>query len=171
MRRDITESEAEAIIVVAAEHFANFFMNNMPVYCIGMADRYEGPIEDPEWLKLLGLRYWVTLDYQSELLPKSCRGLMWLFPKNGSLITVSVCHLIFLRLSTKCRLYRPISIAKALHWHRYTEHGNLAKRFVEHVIRFRKNSNCWCRWYFSLASDSWFWKNQSCVGPRIYGSV
>jgi len=52
MRRDITESEAEAIIVVAAEHFANFFMNNMPAYCIGMADHYEGPIEDPEWLKI-----------------------------------------------------------------------------------------------------------------------
>ncbi len=30
-----------------AEHFANFFMNNMPAYAIGMADHYEGPIEDP----------------------------------------------------------------------------------------------------------------------------
>ena len=30
-----------------AEHFANFFMNNMPAFAMGMADRYEGPIEDP----------------------------------------------------------------------------------------------------------------------------
>lgn len=40
----------DAVIVIAAEHFANFFMNNMPAYAIGMADRYEGPIEDPKWL-------------------------------------------------------------------------------------------------------------------------
>ncbi len=52
MRQDIVDAEAEALIVIAAEHFANFFMNNMPAYCIGMADEYEGPIEDPEWLKI-----------------------------------------------------------------------------------------------------------------------
>ena len=40
----------EALIVVAAEHFANFFMNNMPSFAIGMADHYSGPIEDPGWL-------------------------------------------------------------------------------------------------------------------------
>jgi len=42
----------EALIVVAAEHFANFFMNNMPAYCVGMADHYEGPIEDEQWLAI-----------------------------------------------------------------------------------------------------------------------
>lgn len=52
MRQAIEDSGAEALIVVAAEHFANFFMNNMPSYAIGMADEYEGPIEDPEWLKI-----------------------------------------------------------------------------------------------------------------------
>lgn len=52
MRQDIVNAGAEALIIVAAEHFANFFMNNMPAYCIGMADEYEGPIEDPEWLKI-----------------------------------------------------------------------------------------------------------------------
>ena len=46
----LRESRPDAVIVVAAEHFANFFMNNMPAYAIGMADRYEGPIEDPGWL-------------------------------------------------------------------------------------------------------------------------
>ncbi|MBF5005432.1 DODA-type extradiol aromatic ring-opening family dioxygenase [Diaphorobacter caeni] len=40
----------DAVIVVAAEHFANFFMNNMPSFAIGIADAYEGPIEDPAWL-------------------------------------------------------------------------------------------------------------------------
>ena len=45
-------AKPDAVIVIAAEHFANFFMNNMPAYAIGMADEYEGPIEDPEWLRI-----------------------------------------------------------------------------------------------------------------------
>ncbi len=52
MRADIEASGAEAIVVIAAEHFANFFMNNMPSFAIGMADFYDGPIEDPDWLKI-----------------------------------------------------------------------------------------------------------------------
>ena len=50
MRADIVASGAEAVVVIAAEHFANFFMNNMPSFAIGMADFYDGPIEDPGWL-------------------------------------------------------------------------------------------------------------------------
>ena len=47
---ELRASGAEALIVIAAEHFANFFMDNMPAYCIGIGERYDGPIEDPEWL-------------------------------------------------------------------------------------------------------------------------
>ena len=50
MGEQLRASKPDAVIVVAAEHFANFFMNNMPAYAIGMADHYEGPIEDPKWL-------------------------------------------------------------------------------------------------------------------------
>lgn len=49
-RLAIQNTGAEILMVVAAEHFANFFMNNMPAYCIGIGDAYEGPIEDPKWL-------------------------------------------------------------------------------------------------------------------------
>jgi 2,3-dihydroxyphenylpropionate 1,2-dioxygenase len=52
MRLDIEATEPDAIMVMAAEHFANFFMNNMPSFAVGMADFYDGPIEDPEWLKI-----------------------------------------------------------------------------------------------------------------------
>jgi 2,3-dihydroxyphenylpropionate 1,2-dioxygenase len=52
LRRRIEAARPDALIVVAAEHFANFFMNNMPAYCVGMADHYEGPIEDEEWLAI-----------------------------------------------------------------------------------------------------------------------
>jgi aromatic ring-opening dioxygenase catalytic subunit (LigB family) len=47
---ELEACQPDALIMVAAEHFANFFMDNMPAYCMGMADYYEGPIEDEEWL-------------------------------------------------------------------------------------------------------------------------
>ncbi|MGI9285224.1 MAG: hypothetical protein ACR2P1_07525 [Pseudomonadales bacterium] len=50
MRSQLEAAKPDALIVIAAEHFANFFMNNMPAYCMGMAEEYEGPIEDPQWL-------------------------------------------------------------------------------------------------------------------------
>jgi len=52
MREQLTATRPDALIVVAAEHFANFFMNNMPSFAIGMADHYAGPIEAPEWLRI-----------------------------------------------------------------------------------------------------------------------
>ncbi|MEQ8697647.1 MAG: hypothetical protein RLT05_13950 [Bauldia litoralis] len=50
MREQMEAAQPDALIVVGAEHFANFFMNNMPAFCVGMADHYEGPIEDPDWI-------------------------------------------------------------------------------------------------------------------------
>jgi aromatic ring-opening dioxygenase catalytic subunit (LigB family) len=50
MGRELAAASPDALIIVAAEHFANFFMNNMPAFAMGLADSYAGPIEDPEWL-------------------------------------------------------------------------------------------------------------------------
>jgi 2,3-dihydroxyphenylpropionate 1,2-dioxygenase len=50
MGDDLRASKPDVLIVVAAEHFANFFMNNMPAFAVGMAENYEGPIEDAQWL-------------------------------------------------------------------------------------------------------------------------
>src|SRR5260221_12709291 len=52
MRRALEDARPDALVVIAAEHFANFFMNNMPSFAIGMAEDYEGPIEDPDWLRI-----------------------------------------------------------------------------------------------------------------------
>jgi aromatic ring-opening dioxygenase catalytic subunit (LigB family) len=52
MGEDLRATRPDALVVVAAEHFANFFMNNMPAFAVGMADDYEGPIEDPAWLRI-----------------------------------------------------------------------------------------------------------------------
>jgi aromatic ring-opening dioxygenase catalytic subunit (LigB family) len=49
-RQDILATRPDALMIVAAEHFANFFMNNMPAFAVGMGESYSGPIEDPEWL-------------------------------------------------------------------------------------------------------------------------
>ena len=51
-RKDIEAAGTETLIVVAAEHFANFFMNNMPAFCMGIGEHHTGPIEDPAWLKI-----------------------------------------------------------------------------------------------------------------------
>jgi len=52
----LRETRPDAIVVVGAEHFANFFMDNMPAYAMGMADHYDGPIEDPAWLGIARTR-------------------------------------------------------------------------------------------------------------------
>ena len=69
----IAEARADALIVVGAEHFANFFMNNMPAYAIGMADHYEGPIEDPEWLGIRPVRAPGNAELSSRLIQKVMR--------------------------------------------------------------------------------------------------
>ena len=52
MRQALEEARPDALVVIAAEHFANFFMNNMPAFAMGMADHYEGPIEDETWIAI-----------------------------------------------------------------------------------------------------------------------
>jgi len=52
MREKIRAARPDALIAISAEHFANFFMNNMPSFAVGMADYYDGPIENPEWLRI-----------------------------------------------------------------------------------------------------------------------
>ena len=62
------EARPDALIIIAAEHFANFFMDNMPAYAIGMADHYEGPIEDPGWLGIARTRVPGNADLSSRLI-------------------------------------------------------------------------------------------------------
>jgi 2,3-dihydroxyphenylpropionate 1,2-dioxygenase len=56
MRRNIEATDPDALVVISSEHFGNFFNNNMPAYAVGMADYYEGPIEDPQWLGIPKVR-------------------------------------------------------------------------------------------------------------------
>lgn len=51
-REAIELAKADAIVVVSSEHFANFFMDNMPTFSIGIGEEHEGPIENPDWLNI-----------------------------------------------------------------------------------------------------------------------
>ena len=52
LRIAIEAARPDALVVIAAEHFANFFMSNMPAFAMGMAEHYEGPFEDEAWLRI-----------------------------------------------------------------------------------------------------------------------
>ena len=46
----LAASEPDVIVALTVEHWANFFLNSMPTFCIGRAHHYDGPIE--EWLRI-----------------------------------------------------------------------------------------------------------------------
>ncbi|MGI9644875.1 MAG: extradiol ring-cleavage dioxygenase [Ilumatobacteraceae bacterium] len=74
MRAALEATEPDAVMVVAAEHFANFFMDNMPSFAIGMADFYDGPIEDPGWLGIDKVRVPGDRDLSRRLITEVMRG-------------------------------------------------------------------------------------------------
>jgi aromatic ring-opening dioxygenase catalytic subunit (LigB family) len=46
----LAAAHPDVIVALTVEHWANFFLNNMPAFCIGRAEYYDGPVE--EWLKI-----------------------------------------------------------------------------------------------------------------------
>jgi aromatic ring-opening dioxygenase catalytic subunit (LigB family) len=50
MGHRIADARPQALVLISNEHMQNFFLNNLPTVCVGMADCYEGPIES--WIKL-----------------------------------------------------------------------------------------------------------------------
>lgn len=46
----LAASKPDVIVALSVEHWANFFLNQMPSFCIGRADHYDGPVE--EWLRI-----------------------------------------------------------------------------------------------------------------------
>jgi 2,3-dihydroxyphenylpropionate 1,2-dioxygenase len=46
----LAASKPDAIVALTVEHWANFFLNHMPAFCIGRAAHYDGPVE--EWLRI-----------------------------------------------------------------------------------------------------------------------
>ena len=45
VRGYVEKAEPDVIIEVDSDHFVNFFLNNLPTFCVGMAEEAEGPQE------------------------------------------------------------------------------------------------------------------------------
>lgn len=48
MRLGLAQARPDALVVIAPDHFSNFFIDNMPAACVTMNEDYPGPVED--WL-------------------------------------------------------------------------------------------------------------------------
>ena len=48
LRGQIKSAAPDLLLVVAPDHFSNFFVDNMPAACVTLNEAYEGPVED--WL-------------------------------------------------------------------------------------------------------------------------
>ena len=46
--RRITEARPDVIVAIGADHWANFFLENMPAICVGVGEKHDGPPE--QWL-------------------------------------------------------------------------------------------------------------------------
>jgi len=49
MGRDFEAGKPDVLVVLSNDHLHNFFLNNFPALCIGVAEHYDSPIE--HWLK------------------------------------------------------------------------------------------------------------------------
>ena len=45
VREQVEKAEPDMIIEVDSDHFVNFFYNNLPSFCVGMAEEAQGPQE------------------------------------------------------------------------------------------------------------------------------
>jgi 2,3-dihydroxyphenylpropionate 1,2-dioxygenase len=51
LRRRLDAARPDVLVVIAPEHWANFFLDNMPAFCLGLADEFWGPT-DEEFVKI-----------------------------------------------------------------------------------------------------------------------
>ncbi len=54
LRTQFKRSHSDLLLVIAPDHFSNFFVDNMPAACVSMNEFYPGPIED--WLGMPKMR-------------------------------------------------------------------------------------------------------------------
>lgn len=50
LRRRLADARLDVLVLFTAEHWANFFLDHMSAFCIGLAGTFTGPIES--WLKI-----------------------------------------------------------------------------------------------------------------------
>jgi aromatic ring-opening dioxygenase catalytic subunit (LigB family) len=50
LRAAVSAARPDALVVIAPDHFSNFFIDNMPAACVATNEVYHGPVED--WLHM-----------------------------------------------------------------------------------------------------------------------
>lgn len=50
LQEGLARAKPDVLVAITVEHWANFFLDNIPPFCLGRADHYKGPIEP--WLKI-----------------------------------------------------------------------------------------------------------------------
>jgi hypothetical protein len=50
LRRSLEASGTEVLVLLTSEHWANFFLDHVSPYCVGLAESFEGPVEP--WLRV-----------------------------------------------------------------------------------------------------------------------
>jgi 2,3-dihydroxyphenylpropionate 1,2-dioxygenase len=68
----LAASQPDTIVALTVEHWANFFLNGMPAFCIGRAGYYDGPVE--EWLRIPKARVQGDSKLASELIDACLDG-------------------------------------------------------------------------------------------------
>ena len=48
--REIADARPDALVLISDDHLHNFFLNNLPAFCVGLATSYQSPMEG--WLKI-----------------------------------------------------------------------------------------------------------------------
>ena len=51
LRARLEAARPDVLVVISPEHWANFFLDHMPSFCIGVADEFWGPT-DEEFVKI-----------------------------------------------------------------------------------------------------------------------
>jgi len=52
LRETLIAARPDLLVVITPEHWANFFLNNMPAFCIGVGEEFAGPLEEPKFLRV-----------------------------------------------------------------------------------------------------------------------
>lgn len=52
LRERLEAAAPDALVVVSAEHWTNFFLSAMPAFCVGSGESHWGPVEDEPFLKI-----------------------------------------------------------------------------------------------------------------------
>jgi aromatic ring-opening dioxygenase catalytic subunit (LigB family) len=52
LKERLNAARPDLVIVITPEHWANFFLDKMPPFCLGTGDVFAGPLEDPAFLRI-----------------------------------------------------------------------------------------------------------------------